>query len=90
MANPNNYNANEIINLLSKYPEIASVLNGEAMIARVREEFKNQDKKGRDSAERMAQNLRDSGNNISAQLQEIEREADKAGYNIFFSYNKGR
>lgn len=91
MATPNNYDARGIIDFLSKLdPEMANVLNGEAMVTRIKEEFKNQSEEGRKAAERMAKNLRNSGNNISAQLQEIEREASKAGYNIFFSYNEGR
>ena len=91
MATPNNYDARGIIDFLSKLnPEMANVLNGEAMVTRIKEEFKNQSEEGRKAAERMAKNLRNSGNNISAQLQEIEREASKAGYNVFFSYNEGR
>lgn len=91
MATPNNYDAKGIIDFLSKLdPEMANVLNGKAMVTRIKEEFKNQSEEGKKAAERMAENLRNSGNNISAQLQEIEREASKAGYNIFFSYNEGR
>ena len=91
MATPNNYDAREIIDFLSKLdPEMANVLNGEAMVTRIKEEFKNQSEEGRKAAERMAKNLRNSGNDISAQLQKIEIEASKAGYNVFFSYNEGR
>ena len=67
MATPNNYDARGIIDFLSKLnPEMANVLNGEAMVTRIKEEFKNQSEEGRKAAERMAKNLRNSGNNISA------------------------
>lgn len=92
MAKPNNYNdANEFIDFLSKLdPNIASVINGDAIVARAKKEFKNQTKEGQAAIERLAKNTRDSGHNISAQLQELEKQARDAGYNILFSFDDRR
>lgn len=71
-------------------PEMFDVLNGDAVVKRVQKEFKNQSKEGREVAEKMAKNLKESGHNVASQLQRLQQEGERAGYNVGFTYDEKR